>query len=206
MRNVITVAQQKGGCGKSTIACHIAILAEKKGEVALIDCDPQGTLSRWYEARLKHDNGKFATFTFVKTPGWKLHKEIQSLQSDHKFIIIDCPPHIEADTMTAMREANLVLVPVQPSPADFWSTELFLNMAMNEKLNVKLCMNRVLPSAKIVQTYRQKFPFLLKNSLGNRVAFAQAMQEGFTATETAPRSLAASEMHAVFGEIIKALF
>jgi chromosome partitioning protein len=120
---IITIAQQKGGAGKTTIAAHLGVaLAQKRNRVAVIDIDPQGSLKHWYNIRAEKFGEEYTGIYFSATAGWKINSEIMSLKRNYDFIIIDSPPHTETDAKSVMRVADLVIVPVQPSPTDLWAT------------------------------------------------------------------------------------
>ena len=115
---IITVAQQKGGSGKTTIAAQLAVGLSMEGYlVATVDIDPQGSLSLWYEKR-KRALGQKNKITHSRVSGWRLSNEILRMKDDIDYIIIDSPPHTETDSTTAIRAADLVLLPLQPSPLD----------------------------------------------------------------------------------------
>ena len=129
---VITIAQQKGGAGKSTLAAHLAVALSKSAKVAVIDTDPQQTLTKWNIIRENSTKSKLANFDIVYANGWKVSNEIARLQHAD-IIIIDSPPHMESETKSAIRAANLVIVPCQPSPNDLWATNSTIEIIKKEK-------------------------------------------------------------------------
>jgi chromosome partitioning protein len=130
--------------------------------------------------------------------------EISRLKREHDYIIIDSPPHTEADAKTAIREADLVLLPVQPSPTDLWATQATLKLAKDERKLAKVVLNRVSPNSKLAQMALETLgqDEVLENMLGNRVLFASALMEGRTATETSPSHVAAQEVKALAQEVL----
>jgi chromosome partitioning protein len=206
MAIVITVAQQKGGAGKTTLAAHLAAVLAADRRVALLDIDPQRSLSRWHS--LRRGRGKASSAIHLsEVSGWRLAAELEKLRHTHDLVLIDSPPQIDTDARLAIRSADLVLVPVQPSPPDLWAAEGTLKLAIAEKRPAALVLNRTPAASKLrnaveAEIAKQGFR-LFSATLGNRAGFANAFAAGLGVTETAPRSLAAAELHALAAEIIR---
>lgn len=201
MAFVVAVAQQKGGAGKSTVAANLAVaLAAEGGRVALLDTDPQQSLGRWHAERLKRP-GPHAPLTFEAPAGWRLPATLGRLRQAADWIILDTPPHAETDAKLAIRGADLVLVPIQPSPADLWASEATLRLAGEEKRRVVAVLNRVPAQGRLRQMILAALAgqgvAVLEQALGNRLPFASAFLEGLGVTEAAPRSPAAAEVRAL---------
>ena len=201
----LTIAQQKGGAGKTTLAAHLLAAARLRHmQAAGIDIDPQGSLSQWYEERRRHKDDPL--LRFITVPGWRVRSEIELLKRSTEIIVIDSPPHAEMEAKIAIRAADIVIVPVQPSPMDVWATKAILKLAQDEKKPALIVLNRVPARANITQEMMAKLQGLgVKMSaidLGNRTIFASAMAWGQTAMEIEPASLAALEVTALFDEIL----
>jgi len=200
MAIVIAVASRKGGAGKSTVAANLAAALAASGQrVGLLDTDPQGTLTRWHAERGAALD-RAAALAFEAPSGWRVPATLDRMR-ELDAVILDTPPHADTDARIAVRAADLVLVPLQPSPADLWAVEGTLELAAAEKRPVALLLNRVPATGRLkeevaAELRRRRLP-LLEASLGNRTQFATAFQKGLGAAEAAPRSQAAEEARAL---------
>lgn len=208
---IFTVAQQKGGAGKTTLAAHLAVAWSEAGHrVATLDIDPQGSLTRWYQAR-EAALGDRTGLTHVQITGWRTQREVERLAREFDLVVIDSPPHAETEARIAVRAAWMVIIPVQPSPMDLWATEPTLTLARQEKVPAMLVLNRVPPRAKLADELVDRIRQLATppdigialTQLGNRTAYAGAMMEGRGATETAARTRAAEEIAELAAEIVR---
>lgn len=203
---VITIAQQKGGAGKTTMAAHLAVAWAQGGKrkVAIVDIDPQGSLTQWYNVRASVLDGA-TDLTFAAISGWRVRSEIDRLKNTHDIIVIDSPPHTDAEARTAIRAADLVVIPLQPSPMDVWATSATIQICKQEKVPVKMVLNRVHPQAKLTEAISGEMVGLAGARFGNRVIFAGSLMHGLGVTEAAPSSPAAEETRALAREIMSYL-
>lgn len=207
---VVTVAQQKGGAGKTTLAAHLAVAWSQAGlKVAVVDIDPQGSLTQWYKQRAKALDG-ITGCGHVQITGWRTQAEVERLARDHDLVVIDSPPHAETEAKIAIRVAHLVVLPVQPSPMDFWATKPTLEIARMEKVAVLLVLNRVPPRARMTEALIAEIGTLVRppdvelaaTRIGNRVAYAGALYDGRAVTELGKKDPAAVEMAALAQDIL----
>ena len=203
MAVVITLAQQKGGAGKTTLAAGLAAALAARRRVAVLDIDPQRSLARWHALRVARAGAP--PIVLAEVSGWRLAAELDRLRRSHDVLIVDSPPQIDTDARLAVRGADLVLVPLQPSPPDLWAAEGTLALAAAERRPVRLVLNRApaagrLRDAVVAEVVRRGFP-VLTATLGNRAGVAAAFARGLGVTETAPKSVAAAELLALLAEI-----
>jgi len=205
---VLTLAQQKGGAGKTTLAAQLAVAFAAAGHsVALVDIDPQGSLARWYQ--LREATAKARRIGFTAVTGWRAQATVDKLKAAHDLVLVDSAPHAEIEAKIAVRVADLIVVPMQPSPLDLWATEPTLALARAEKRKVLIVLNRDQTRMKLSEALAGPIAELgaqvADTTIGNRTAFAASMMEGLGVVESAPRTKAAVEMLALADEITRRL-
>ena len=203
---VMTVAQQKGGAGKTTIVAHLAVAFRQAGlSVATVDTDPQGSLTRWMEMRTERLGG--ADIAHRQISGWRTANEVDRLSGEYDIVLIDSAPHAETEARIAVRAASLVLLPVQPSPMDFWATAPTLDLARQEGVPALLVLNRVPRRTRlavsVISAMGELGAEVSPAWIGSRTAFASALMEGKGATEMARPGLAAEEIRALADDLTK---
>lgn len=204
---IITIAQQKGGAGKTTLAAHLALAWSAAGRrVAVIDIDPQASLSAWFRLRQERRGDAAADIEVAAITGWRVNAEVERQARSHDIVLIDSPPHAATEARLAVRAASLVLVPVQPSPMDLWATKATLELARAERVPALVVLNRVPPRANLTETMMTEFAALgvplARSQVGNRVALAASLADGAGISEAAPGSRAAEEIAALADEIL----
>ncbi len=203
MAFVIAVAQQKGGAGKSTLAANLAVALAEGAPVALLDTDPQQSLARWHAIRVAEGH---APLSFDTPSGWRVGNVLDRLRRQDGFVVLDTPPQVEADAARALRAADLVLVPLQPSLPDLWASEATVKIAEAERRPWRYVLNRVPPQSRVADVVSEELARrgapVLDSRLGNRTAFATAFATGQGVTEAQPRSLAAAEVRALASSIL----
>jgi chromosome partitioning protein len=202
---VITIAQQKGGAGKTTLAAHLALAWAASLRVAVIDIDPQASLATWFQRRRARAGG--GGIEVAALGGWRVAAEVERQARSHDVVLIDSAPHAETEARIAVRAASLVLVPVQPSPMDVWATRPTLELAHQERVPALLVLNRVPARANLTDAMAAELAALgapvAETQIGNRVALASALVDGKGVFETAPASRAAAEIAALADEILR---
>jgi chromosome partitioning protein len=205
MGKVIAVAQQKGGSGKTMLTAQVAVALSADHNVALLDIDPQGSLTIW--GKLRASAAKAGeTITVHTVSGWRLGVELDKLKSKYDIVLIDTPPVIDSDARRAIRASDLVLIPLNPSPPDLWAAEGTLKLAAEEKRKVALVFNRAPAASRLRKRMEAEIAArglkLLATALANRAGFANAFADGLGVTEAAPASPAADEIRGLADELI----
>ncbi len=205
---VITLAQQKGGSGKTTLAAHLAVAYALTGNaVAVLDVDPQGSLGEWFERREEKLGAEATGLDFRTASGWGARREAKSLARDHDVVVVDTPPKSDLELRPAIEAANLVVIPVQPTPVDLWATEPTLAMVAKEGTASLLVMNRVIRRASITGEIAEAVAKLghavADAQLASRVAYAASIGEGRTVLETARSWQATVEVVALAKEVLR---
>ena len=148
--HVITVAQQKGGSGKTTVSANLAIGASMAGKtVAVIDSDPQGSLGRWFMTRVERADPP--ELTFATASAWGIAYECDKLKAEHDLVIVDTPPKIDADLRPAFRASDLIIMPVSASQLDLWATDGVLDLAARESRDVLAVLNRARSGTRLTK-------------------------------------------------------
>lgn len=200
MGSVITFAQQKGGAGKTTVLAHLAAAwAEAGRTVAVMDLDPQKSLTRWVGIRAD------PAIELIESRDYRAAGDIKTAKKSHDIVLVDCPGAASSLLENAMRESDLVLAPCQPSVMDVWALSTVLEAAKKLKRPVRILLNRMPPRLgsleEVLGALGDGRALLLASQLGNRNGFSQAMLTGRTASELSPRSTAAAETFGLRAEL-----
>jgi chromosome partitioning protein len=204
MGKIITLAQQKGGSGKTTVAANLAVALALRGmKVAVVDSDPQGSLGRWFMARRARGE---PGMEFSTASAWGVSYECDKLRRVMDVVIVDTPPKVDADLRPALREADLVLVPVSGSMMDLWAVDGVMELISRENRPSLIVLNRVKGGARLSERIAREAMALgqvATAQLASRVAYAESLGEGRAAVEL--RGPAAAEVQALTDEVLAAL-
>jgi chromosome partitioning protein len=198
----IVISSQKGGGGKTTLTALLSVEAERAGDgpAWLIDTDQQGTLSQWHERREAEKPER------AEVPFAELRTSLPTISKQHggAFCFIDTAPTISDQTAALIALADLVLIPVQPSPLDAWAIGDTVTIARNAGKPYLFVMTKANAQANItaqtIAALSHHGP-VARSFIASRVGYAAAMASGHTAPEAAPTGPAAQETAALWKEV-----
>ena len=204
---IITIAQQKGGSGKTTLAANLAVSLARNGKrkIAVLDTDPQGSLGRWVMIREEKLGDKGPVLSLKTASAWGARYEAQGLAKIFDFVIIDTPPKMDIDGRPSIEAADLVVVPVTPSEMDIWATMPTLELVQGDKKEHLIVLNRINPRTNLARRIRdeiKKSKFkLAKSEIRHRVAYADVVGRGLSVLETSAAKSAHEEIKALTKEV-----
>jgi chromosome partitioning protein len=206
---IITIAQQKGGSGKTTLAVTLATAFLEMGKtVALLDTDPQGSLGKWFMKRMD-DHGENPKLLLSTATAWGISYELRSLSDKADVVIVDTPPKADSDLRPALRAADLILVPLSASHVDIWATQDVLDLADRAGKRACIVMNRTRSGTRlgveVEEAVREMDADILEAKLGNRIAFAESLGQGLGVIETKRTSVAATEAKNLAEDVLSRL-
>jgi chromosome partitioning protein len=191
---VIAVASQKGGSGKTTLAGHLAVQADRTGfgPVALVDTDPQGSLSEWWNARAAE------TPLFARASAGRFAADIARMRElGIKLLVVDTPPAIEATITEVISLADLVVIPARPSPHDLRAAGATVELIERVGKPLFFVINAATPRARITSEAvmaLSQHGTLAPVIIHHRTGFAAAMIDGRTVMEVPGEARSAEEI------------
>jgi chromosome partitioning protein len=206
---IITLAQRKGGAGKTTLACQISAALMRSGRrVCGVDLDDQRSFTRWAGARRK-TLGYKDPFRIEAPSEFAIATTLRRARDSGDFVVIDTAPSADATVERAIRAADIVIAPLQLSPIDLDAAMPTCALIGKAQKTALFVINRTPPRARIADIIREQLTKhrlpVAATELGNRAAFAESMLSGLGVVESAPSSIAAAEIAALADEIAGAL-
>jgi len=206
MSKIIAVLNQKGGAGKTTLSTNLARALQLGGDkVLLVDSDPQGSARDWNAA----GNGELLPVIGLDRP--TLAKDIQAIRDNQDWIIIDGAPQIAELAVAAIKCADLILIPVQPSPYDVWACEDLVDIiktrqeVANGKPKAAFVISRVIKNTQLSKEIGEALEGyglpVFKHFTSQRVIFPKSAATGSTVLDVDETGEAAAEIRAIAQEL-----
>lgn len=206
---VISVLNQKGGAGKTTIATHLATALRLAGySVTLVDSDPQGSARDWAAVREDHP------LSVVGMDRPTIGRDLKSI-APVDFIIIDGAPQASDLAVSAIKASDFVLIPVQPSPYDIWATSDLVDLIKQRieitegKLQAGFVVSRAIAGTNVskeIATILEGYDLpVLESRIHQRVNYAGTAAGGSTILEDFPGSEGAKEVNELMSELLSLL-
>ncbi|RYE01462.1 MAG: ParA family protein [Sphingomonadales bacterium] len=198
---VLAMASQKGGSGKTTLSGHLAVQAERAGcgPVVLIDIDPQGSLSDWWNER----ETEFPAF--AQTTVARLAADLEILrQQGFKLAVIDTPPAITMAIQSVIQVAELIVIPTRPSPHDLRAVGATVDLCDRAGKPLIFVVNAATPKARITAEAAvalSQHGTVAPVTIHHRTDFASSMIDGRTVMEIDGNSRSAGEVVALWSYI-----
>ena len=198
---VLAMASQKGGSGKTTLSGHLAVQAHRSGAgpVVLIDIDPQGSLSDWWNERADDDPA------FAQTTVSRLAADLEVLRGQgFRLAVIDTPPAITMAIQSVIQVAELIVVPTRPSPHDLRAVGATVDLCERAGKPLIFVVNAATPKARITSEAAvalSQHGTVAPVTIHHRTDFAASMIDGRTVMEVDPKGRSAGEVEALWGYI-----
>lgn len=209
---VISILNQKGGVGKTTISVNLASAIAKKGKsVLLVDADPQGSALDWFASRSDEMEPLFPVVGCAKP---NLHKTIPDLGQGRDVVVIDGAPRVTDLARAAIMASDLVLIPVQPSPYDVWAAEEVVKLIKEAQIyrpeiQAAFVINRKIAKTAIgrdIVDALEGFEIeVLDSTLSQRVVYAESAAVGVAVFEQDSKSYATREVNRLAKEVLNVL-
>jgi chromosome partitioning protein len=177
--SVICVFSNKGGCGKTTVAVHLALAYARLERTVLLDADPQGTATEWLKRRPADAKNPLV----VPCAGREAAQRALKLTREEqvKFVILDLPPHSSAQIAWLLAEADLIVVPTRPTAADLVTIKQTVDLVHASKRKAGFILNAFRPQlveAKEIGPILAGYSLPIIGVLGDRVAYSRGLPAG----------------------------
>jgi len=210
---IITVFNQKGGAGKTTVSVHLAgTLGLRGAKILIVDMDEQNTATRWVGQADEEHPFPAAIMNLAALDG-SMHKEVKKQIDRYDFIVIDCPPAVHSQApMSALLISDLGIIPVVPSPGDLWAAVMAKELAnktrgLNDTLHVRVLVNAVQRRTSLARDAieilgeDEDIP-LMRSMIGARSAFRECQAIGATVHRVPGAKEAIAEVEAMADEAL----
>ncbi len=198
---IVTVASQKGGSGKTTLARSIAVAAVAyRYTVALVDTDPQGSLTDWWNRRGQETPALIRQDDDITTLLRRLRDAGEGI------VVVDTPPSVHSFVQSVIDLSDLVLVPVRPSPDDLAAVKATLRLLGERRW--AFVLTQVKTRTRLVQEAARALTGageIVPVQITDRVEYAMSAASGLGVTESEPRGAAAAEIHLLLSYVMRQL-
>lgn len=203
---IIAILNQKGGAGKTTIAVNLSrALQQDNDKVLLVDSDPQGSARDWHAA----GEGNLLTVVGLDRP--TLDKDVKAISDGYRWTVIDGAPQLAHMAVAAIKCADIILIPVQPSPYDIWAAEELVEVIKarqqitDGKLKAAFVISRQITNTNLGKEIRSalnnyELP-VFKNGTFQRIVYAKTAATGSTVLDVSPNNDAAIEIKQLAKEL-----
>lgn len=206
--HVVSTVHSKGGCGKSTIAINVARDLQLRGlDICILDTDKQSTAQNW---RASGENGLLPVFGVDKASN--LESTVSELEGAFDVAVIDGGAHLQEMHATIIKQSDLVLIPIQPSPGDIWPTETIVDLIKTRQQvagtpEAAFVINRRKQGTRLssaTEEALEQFSLPVWEGTVDRVIYAEALGRGISVIESSDAK-AAAEIESVTDNVIETL-
>lgn len=206
MATIVAILNQKGGAGKTTISTNLGRALQKGGrKVLIVDSDPQGSARDWHAA----GNGALITVVGLDRP--TLDKDIKAITNGYDWILIDGAPQLVNMSVAAIKCADVVLIPVQPSPYDIWAAEDLVDVIKERQKitdgqpRTAFIISRQITNTTLGKEVREALSGydlpVFKHGTFQRVIYAKTAATGSSVLDNEPNGDAAKEIQLLTNEL-----
>ena len=207
---VIALVGNKGGAGKTTLCINLARALAERDSTIVLDADPQRSSLNWHS--IAEGDSAF--------PVLAASENVAAVADDHaaraNYLVIDCPPSVHSQQTTeALAQADLALIPVQPSPLDLWAsvqieTEIDRARQSNPDLQALLVINQLEPRTRLSRLMRDALAELslpaAETAIRRRMIYRNAVIQGRSVLDVGSRGAeAADEIRQLIDEMVNLL-
>jgi len=209
MTKIISILNQKGGCGKTTIALNLAHSLDISGyKVLVVDSDPQGSARDWNALN------EGSILPVIGLDRDSLASDVKAVKNGYDIIIIDGAPSIEKMLIASVKVSDIIIIPVQPSPYDIWATADLVDLikarqeVMDGKPFASFLVSRAIKNTKlsseVAEVLKQYELPVLEAYTTQKVVYPTSASEGQTVFSVASND-ATVEIDSIKNELIKVL-
>lgn len=206
---IVSILNQKGGVGKTTLSINLAhAMMKQPDSTLLVDSDPQGSARDW------HAEAKGEILQMIALDRPTLDRDIENLRHSYKWIFIDGAPGLTNMAMAAVKCSDVILIPVQPSPLDLWATEDLVRLIGERiawsggKVKAAFIVNRQIQNTiigkeirEILNQYSLSYGIsVFKSGTYQRVIYLTSVAKGMTVIDQSDKE-ASKEILAIAKEL-----